>query len=120
MALDRYIDRERPQLPGSLFLDRSRRPLSPDGIRIVIRTLAAAAGVEASSHDFRRAVATRMLDAGTDTDSVAAQLGHTTLAMTYMYAREGRAQRAVAAFHHFDRLEQDRERSTRSRNRRTA
>lgn len=102
LALTRYITLERGTRPGALFLSRMRAPMSSDAMRLVLSGLARLAGVEVSSHDFRRAAAARMLAAGVPADTVAYQLGHATLAMTLQYGQEGRAERAIRAFHDYD------------------
>ena len=102
VALLQYL-LERGREPGPLFLGRTGTALSNNGIRLVLRSLAASAGVSASSHDFRRACAANLIRAGVPIDSVARQLGHSTIVMSLAYGEAGRTERALADFHDADR-----------------
>lgn len=101
-ALDAYIIRERGPKPGALFLGRGGAPLSSDGIKNLLRSLALGIGSPVSAHDFRRAAAARWLRAGAPVDVVMSQLGHTDSSMTLMYGAEGREERAIGIIHDLD------------------
>jgi len=91
-ALRRYLSRGRP------FLDRRRRPelflnarggaLTRAGAFLILRKLAAKAGLEAGRvhpHLLRHSFATHLLEGGADLRSVQEMLGHADLATTELY-----------------------------------
>lgn len=64
--------------------------LSESAVYRRFRTLSKLAGIKAASpHDARRTVATRMLAAGVDVNTVAAQTGHASLQVLRRYDRRG-------------------------------
>lgn len=88
--------RARGEQPGPLFVavnkagkvDPQLRRLRPHAInRIVNRALARAGLQDASPHDFRRTVATELLDDGADLSIVAGLLGHAQVTTTARYDR---------------------------------
>ncbi len=96
-ALWAYLERERGKAPGPLFLGRGGRSgVTATAIKNMLRKAAAAAGIEVSAHDFRRACASNMLAAGVGIDSVMYQLGHSTMTMSLTYGALGRKTRAHA------------------------
>ncbi len=86
-ALRRYLQLHRPDgYPQSLFLGSSRRPLSDEGIRQVVRRVAGRAGVNGvHPHRLRHTSAITFLRAGGDVFVLQRILGHSTLAMTRNY-----------------------------------
>ena len=91
-ALRRYLSRGRP------FLDRRHRPelflnakgggLTRAGIFLILRQLAAKAGLEPERvhpHLLRHSFATHLLEGGADLRSVQEMLGHADLATTELY-----------------------------------
>lgn len=101
VRLHEYIVRERGLQAGTLFLGRSQRDITRNALRLTVQALAKRAGVTASSHDFRRACASRLLAEGVPAEDVARQLGH-SLQMTLMYGEQGRTERALSAYHAAD------------------
>lgn len=99
LAMTRYVKLERGNRPGPLFLGRMARPLSKGGIQAVVKSLAMQRGLPCSPHDFRRACANRLLDAGANPWTVQHQLGHSTDWLTKQYAKEARARAAIADYH---------------------
>jgi integrase/recombinase XerD len=90
--LRKYIDEARPQLAdepdsGHLFLTVYRVPLVPDRVSEIARNAGRAANLSrsVSSHAFRHAMATMMLDGGADIRFVQAMLGHADLSSTEIY-----------------------------------
>jgi Phage integrase family len=89
-------DRDRGAVPGALFckvhhsgaVDGQRRPLSPFGMEHVLQRHLARAGVTPFTlHDFRRSLASDLLDAGADISAVQQQLGHANVQTTLRYDR---------------------------------
>jgi integrase len=89
-------DRDRGAVPGALFckvhhsgaVDGQRRPLSPFGMEHVLQRHLARAGVAPFTlHDFRRSLASDLLDAGADISAVQQQLGHANVQTTLRYDR---------------------------------
>lgn len=103
IRLREYIILERGEEPGPLFISRRGGRLSNGGLKMALRRLAERAGIEASSHDFRRAHAARLLAADVPADAVARQLGHSKVDLTLVYGEEGRTESALRAFHAADR-----------------
>lgn len=98
LRLVEYLVRVRGYDPGPLFLARHGRAVSSNAIKMMLRRVAANAGVTVASHDLRRAAAARMLREGMAADDAARLLGH-SVTMTLMYGEEGRTERALNAFH---------------------
>jgi integrase len=102
-AILRYLVDERGYAPGPLFLTRQKTRLTSDGMQSLIRSLAQSAERHASAHDFRRACAARLLEAGAQLDTVMDQLGHDSPAMSLLYGEAGRQRRSIASFHAIDK-----------------
>ncbi len=108
LALSLYLIEERGRGPGALFFGRRDarrsfdRRMSSDAIRQMLQGFAKLAGVEVSSHDFRRAAAARLRAQGVDLGAVMRQLGHTSPVMTLIYSEEGEQEGALRAFHEAD------------------
>jgi site-specific recombinase XerD len=86
-----------PPTSSALFLGQ-RGPLGVRGIQMRLRALGEAAGVEVTPHRLRHTFATRLLrEAKADLVTVAALLGHTSIATTAIYTRPSEAdlERAV-------------------------
>lgn len=101
-AMLEYTKLERTTKPGPLFMARMGRAMTADGMGKALQSLARGAGVECSSHDFRRACAARMLAAGAQTDVVQYQLGHKTAYLTLQYGATARRDRSLAAYREID------------------
>ena len=92
LALKAYLERGRPDcaVPWVFVHHRAPagKPLSPHGVRDVLRKLSAAAGLPTpigSSHAFRRAFAGRMLAGGASLKQIADVLGHQSIDTTVRY-----------------------------------
>jgi integrase/recombinase XerD len=91
-ALRRYLARGRPYLDRrhrpELFLNARGGPLTRAGAFLVLRRLAASAGLEPERvhpHLLRHSFATHLLEGGADLRSVQEMLGHADLATTELY-----------------------------------
>jgi len=91
-ALRRYLGRGRPYLDRrhrpELFLNAHGGPLTRAGAFLILRKLAAAAGLEPDRvhpHLLRHSFATHLLEGGADLRSVQEMLGHADLATTELY-----------------------------------
>ncbi len=91
-ALRRYLSRGRPYLDcrhrPELFLNARGGPLTRAGAFLILRTLAARAGLEPERihpHLLRHSFATHLLEGGADLRSVQEMLGHADLATTELY-----------------------------------
>lgn len=91
-ALRRYLARGRPYLDRrhrpELFLNAKGGPLSRAGAFLILRRLAAEAGLEPERvhpHLLRHSFATHLLEGGADLRSVQEMLGHADLATTEIY-----------------------------------
>ena len=91
-ALRRYLARGRPYLDRrhrpELFLNAQGGPLTRAGAFLILRRLAAAAGLEPERvhpHLLRHSFATHLLEGGADLRSVQEMLGHADLATTELY-----------------------------------
>jgi len=93
-ALRAYNDRGRPFLGGAgtlkapeLFLNTRGRRLSRQGLHLIIKGYAAAAGLssDVSAHTLRHSFATHLLEGGADLRAVQEMLGHADLSTTQIY-----------------------------------
>ena len=91
-ALRRYLARGRPYLDKrhrpELFLNARGGPLTRAGVFMILRQLAAKAGLEPERihpHLLRHSFATHLLEGGADLRSVQEMLGHADLATTELY-----------------------------------
>ena len=91
-ALRRYLERGRPHLDRrrrpELFLNAQGGPLTRAGVFLILRRLAARAGLEPERvhpHLLRHSFATHLLEGGADLRSVQQMLGHADLATTELY-----------------------------------
>jgi integrase/recombinase XerD len=91
-ALRRYLARGRPYLDRrhrpEVFLNARGGPLTRAGAFLILRKLAAKAGLEPERvhpHLLRHSFATHLLEGGADLRSVQEMLGHADLATTELY-----------------------------------
>ncbi len=91
-ALRRYLSRGRPHLDRrhrpELFLNAQGGPLTRAGAFLILRRLAAKAGLEPERihpHLLRHSFATHLLEGGADLRSVQEMLGHADLSTTELY-----------------------------------
>lgn len=85
MALREYLD-ERQDDKAPLFLGRGGERLLPNGVRVMLKKLGAAAGVEhVHPHRFRRTRATTLVRHGMPIEEVASILGHEKVDTTMRY-----------------------------------
>jgi integrase/recombinase XerD len=85
-----YMERIRPQFKPKeevLFLNRSGKGLSRQGVWKLIKRYAKQAGIrrEISPHTFRHCFATHLLEGGADLRTVQILLGHSDIAATEIY-----------------------------------
>ena len=91
------VDRhQHAQDPKALWLARSGRRLSARAIDMVVRGLAADAGLELSAHLLRHTCVTNLVRAGTDVVLVAELAGHRRLDTTRRYSLPSEADRDAA------------------------
>jgi integrase/recombinase XerD len=105
-ALRRYLARGRPYLDRrhrpELFLNAQGGPLTRAGAFLVLRRLAAKAGLEPERihpHLLRHSFATHLLEGGADLRSVQEMLGHADLATTELYTHVSDRRRRELYFH---------------------
>ncbi|MGH3050775.1 MAG: tyrosine-type recombinase/integrase, partial [Gaiellaceae bacterium] len=91
-ALRRYLSRGRPYLDrrhrSELFLNAKGGPLTRSGAFLILRKLAAKAGLDPGRvhpHLLRHSFATHLLEGGADLRSVQEMLGHADLSTTELY-----------------------------------
>lgn len=104
-ALRRYVARGRPYLDrrhrSELFLNAKGGPLTRAGAFLILRRLAAKAGLEPERvhpHLLRHSFATHLLEGGADLRSVQEMLGHADLATTELYTHVTDRRRREAYF----------------------
>jgi integrase/recombinase XerD len=105
-ALRRYLARGRPFLDRrhrpELFLNAKGGPLTRAGAFLILRRLAARAGLEPERihpHLLRHSFATHLLEGGADLRSVQEMLGHADLATTELYTHVSDRRRRELYFH---------------------
>jgi len=91
-AVRRYLSRGRPYLDRrhrpELFLNAKGGPLTRAGAFLILRRLAAVAGLDPTRvhpHILRHSFATHLLEGGADLRSVQEMLGHADLSTTELY-----------------------------------
>jgi integrase/recombinase XerD len=104
-ALRRYLAHGRPHLDRrhrpELFLNARGGPLTRAGAFLILRRLAAKAGLEPERvhpHLLRHSFATHLLEGGADLRSVQEMLGHADLATTELYTHVSDRRRREAYF----------------------
>ena len=90
-AIAAYLEVRSQEQGESLFLGQRGR-LGPRGVQMRLAALGEAAGVEVTPHILRHTFATRLLrEAGADLVTVAALMGHSSVATTAIYTQPGEA-----------------------------
>ena len=104
-ALRRYLSRGRPYLDRrhrpELFLNAQGGPLTRAGAFLIVRRLAAKAGLDPERvhpHLLRHSFATHLLEGGADLRSVQEMLGHADLGTTEIYTHVSDRRRREAYF----------------------
>jgi integrase/recombinase XerD len=104
-AVRRYLSRGRPHLDRrhrpELFLNAQGGPLTRAGAFLILRRLAARAGLDPERihpHLLRHSFATHLLEGGADLRSVQEMLGHADLATTELYTHVTDSRRRALYF----------------------
>jgi integrase/recombinase XerD len=104
-ALRRYLSRGRPHLDRhhrpEIFLNANGGPLTRGGAFVILRRIAAKAGLEPERvhpHLLRHSFATHMLEGGADLRSLQELLGHADLGTTELYTHVSDRRRRDAYF----------------------
>ncbi len=104
-ALRRYASRGRPHLDRrrrpELFLNAKGGPLTRAGVFLILRGIAAKAGLDPQRvhpHLLRHSFATHLLEGGADLRSVQEMLGHADLTTTELYTHVSDARRRELYF----------------------
>jgi integrase/recombinase XerD len=91
-VLHQYLEHERPHCLSSvethrIFLNKRGNPLSRVMVFLVVKGLAAKAGIEKeiSPHTFRHSFATHLVEGGADLRAVQEMLGHESILTTEIY-----------------------------------
>ena len=100
---DRHTLQVQPGNEDILFLNRRGKMLTRNMVFILIRELAAAAGIQkkVSPHTFRHSFATHLVEGGADLRAVQEMLGHESITTTEIYTHLDRAylREAIISFH---------------------
>ena len=93
-ALSAYIERGRPELlrgkeEDALFVNYRGRPLTRQGLWLIVKQRAADVGIEreVTPHTLRHSFATHMLDGGAGLREVQQLLGHANISSTQIYTK---------------------------------
>ncbi|NJO03183.1 MAG: tyrosine-type recombinase/integrase, partial [Bacteroidia bacterium] len=107
--LNLYLEEIRPNVPiqpkheDFVFLNRRGRQLSRIMIFMIIKDLAAAAGLakNVSPHTFRHSFATHLVEGGADLRAVQEMLGHESITTTEIYTHLDRdyLRQAIRDYH---------------------
>lgn len=93
----------KPDAQDVVFLNRRGRPLTRVMIFLIIKDLAARAGIQKniSPHTFRHSFATHLIEGGADLRAVQEMLGHESITTTEIYTHLDRAylQETLKSFH---------------------
>jgi integrase/recombinase XerD len=93
-ALEAYVEGSRVRLlrgrdEAILFVNHRGRPLTRQGLWLIVKEYAAAAGIdqEVTPHTLRHSFATHMLDGGAGLRELQQLLGHTNISSTQIYTK---------------------------------
>ena len=105
-VLNQYLEFTRPEfkpLEDYMFLNRSGKGLTRQGVWKLIKKFASAAGIRRSisPHTFRHSFATHLLEGGADLRTVQVLLGHADISATeiYTHIQAGRLKSMHQRFH---------------------
>ena len=91
-AIEVYIENARPRLlqgrdEAALFVNHRGRPLTRQGLWLIVKEYALAAGIEreVTPHTLRHSFATHMLDGGARLRELQQMLGHASISSTQIY-----------------------------------
>lgn len=91
-AIEVYIENARPRLlqgrdEATLFVNHRGRPLTRQGLWLIVKGYALAAGIEreVTPHTLRHSFATHMLDGGAGLRELQQMLGHASISSTQIY-----------------------------------
>jgi integrase/recombinase XerD len=100
---DRHVLPVQPGNEDILFLNRRGKMLTRNMVFILVKELAAAAGIrkKVSPHTFRHSFATHLVEGGADLRAVQEMLGHESITTTEIYTHLDRAylREAIISFH---------------------
>lgn len=100
-VLEDYLDERRAKDDEFLFTGRWGEPLTPNGVRLMLKRVEKKCGVEnIHPHRFRRTLATNMINRETPIQEVAAILGHEKLDTTMKYVYQTK-ERTKASYERF-------------------
>jgi len=93
-AIETYLESGRPRLlrgrdEATLFVNHRGRPLTRQGLWLIVKEYAAAVGLErdVTPHTLRHSFATHMLDGGAGLRELQQLLGHTNISSTQIYTK---------------------------------
>jgi len=92
-AVREYVQSSRPKTESNiLFLDRSKKHLTRQGLWFIVKKYVRLSGVRASAstHTLRHSFATHLLEKGADLRSVQEMLGHSDISTTQIYTSVSR------------------------------